>query len=142
MVVTLRMGALIAALSLAGPTWALDMCFEAQDFLFVAKSYKRPSRGKCRPLTGYEASTTIPHPASGTVCLNAAGNKLYAQWTAVLAESASIPSHLGVRTELPYPSLTGGRTAGCRLDNGSGSQSTCFTTAPQAAFPCVPAPLP
>jgi hypothetical protein len=127
-------------LLLVGPASAVDMCFQVSSYLFVMKSYKRPSKGKCRQLTGYEASTAVPHPATGTACLNAFGNALYVHWNAVLEEQGNAPVAVSSRTYLPYPSLTSGYTHICTMEN---SGNLCgVTILPQSAFPCAPAPLP
>jgi hypothetical protein len=139
---TVKLVAVVAmALFLVGPASAIDMCFQVHTYLFVMKSYKRPSKGKCRPLTGYEASTAVPHPATGTACLNATGDTLYVHWNAMLEESGS-SVHLTSRTQLPYPSSSGGVTHFCTLRSPPFGNSCGNTAGPQSAFACQPAPLP
>ena len=135
-----RVGIVAAVLLYAGQASAVDMCFQVHTYLFVMKSYKRPLPGKCRPLTGYEASTAVPHPATGTVCLNAFGNTLYVHWNAMMEQSGAV--HLTSRTQLPYPSLTGGVTHFCTMRSPPFENSCGNTVSPQSAFPCDPAPLP
>jgi hypothetical protein len=131
-------GSLVTALLLAGEASALDMCFQVgQGYLVVAKSYKKPAPGKCRALTGYEASTAIPHPATGTACLNAFGTKLYVYWNFVHYDIENL--QYSSRTELPYPSLTGGKSRYMRVWPSGNFPGNSF---PNSAYPCVPAPLP
>jgi hypothetical protein len=131
-----RVGIVAAALSLAGPAAAADMCFQAgPTWIFVAKSYRKPAKGKCQELTGYEGSTATAFPAEGTACLNAAGTTLSVRWQAFLYDWRDFNS----LTTLPYPSLTGGYTqyvANSPLGDIWGSIN------PNSAYPCDPLPIP
>lgn len=135
----MKAGIVVTALLLAGQASAIDMCFQTGGgVLFVAKSYKRPSAGKCRPLTGYEGSQAKPHPATGTVCLNAYGTTLYVHWNVQLYDGYQDLVHYSSRTELPYPSLTNG-TSTFTLVRPSGTDDGYFNG---SAYRCEPAPLP
>jgi hypothetical protein len=124
---------------LAGPASAVDMCFEAgSGTLFVVKSFRRPAPAKCRSLAGYEASTAIPHPATGTACLNASASKLYVYWSTMMDSGGFTPTEFHARTEFPYPSLTGGETT---YHYRSSSQDLFGNTFVSASR-CDPAPLP
>ena len=129
----------VLALSVAAPVSAVDLCFEGgfNDTLFVAKGYKRPPPGKCRSLAGYEASTPIPYPATGTACLSASGTKLYVNWNYVKRNAPLYQFSTAI--ELPYPALSGGSAvyAVFRPD------STFFSGASLIdATRCNPAPIP
>ena len=78
-------GIVVTILLFAGQASALNMCFGiGQSYLlFVVKGYRKPAPGKCQALAGYEASTAIPYPATGTACLNANSTKLYVYWNTV-----------------------------------------------------------
>ncbi|HZR83496.1 MAG TPA: hypothetical protein VFD92_20550 [Candidatus Binatia bacterium] len=90
-------------------------------------------------MTGYEGSTSVPHAATGTACLNAAGTQLYVNWNVLRDEGTDIAFY-SVRMKLPYPSLTGGFTTFCSSSAIAGIN--CGANSPESAFPCVPAPLP
>ncbi|HZR81176.1 MAG TPA: hypothetical protein VFD92_08765 [Candidatus Binatia bacterium] len=135
---TKLVGGVLAALLVADQASALDMCFQSgSGLLFVAKSYKRPGPGKCRPLTGYEASTAVPHPATGTVCLNAFGTLLYVHWSALIDDGDG--ADYGVRTRLPYPSLTEGRSSWISTTSSGTSSGVANGV---SAYRCEPAPMP
>lgn len=136
--ITRLVGAAAAVLFLAGPASAIDMCFQSDQYLFVARSYKRPSPGKCRPLTGYEGSTSAPYPATGTVCLNAFGTMLYVHWSSLIGGFGDQVAYSS-RTEFPYPSLTGGTTYSIAA-SASGNDDNIVPN--KSAYPCQPAPLP
>lgn len=125
------------ALSIAGPASAVDMCFSATPVLFVAKSYKRPPIGKCRSIAGYEASTAIPHPATGTACLNASGTRLYVHWE-MLQVTGGEEELYSLRMDMPFPSMTGGFSSHVSVKLAGNS----FGGAGAIAYPCNPAPLP
>ena len=132
-------GIALAAFLVAVPASALDMCFPVgPNTVFVAKGYKRPSKGKCRPLTGYEGSGSTPHPATGTACLNAYGTTLYVHWNTVmyLGDYRQFSS----RTELPYPSLANGNSFSVTTLNNGVTEVDYDPS--ESAFPCQPAPLP
>ena len=132
-------GAATIGLLLAGPASAIDMCFEAGNgFIFVAKGFKRPPPGKCRSLAGYEASTAIPHPATGTACLNASGSKLYVYWSTMLDSGGFTPSEFHSRTEYPYPALIDGETTYHFVSPSQNFYGNTLTDGVR----CVPAPLP
>jgi hypothetical protein len=129
--------AVVLVLLPAVPALAVDMCFETDDLhLFVVKSFKKPAKGQCKPLAGYDAGTTVANPATGTACLNSSGTVLYVHWTVMdLFQNVA----MSLRTQYPYPSLTGGRTEYCGVRNTS---TFCDSAVNQSAFACQPAPLP
>ena len=148
-------GILGLSLTLAGTGAAGDMCFDTGLFaqppgskcgaLIVAKKYKKPPAGGCRAVVGYEASTAVPYPASGTVCLNAAGTRLIAAFTIPLSkptpDQPGLPwQSMQVGMDLSYPSLSSGDAdiLGTQLASGTFGCSSGFAS----AAPCVPAPLP
>jgi hypothetical protein len=132
----------VTVLLLAGQASAVDMCFKEQpgEFpLFVVKNYKKPAPGKCRALAGYEASTTIPYPATGTACLNASGSKLYVHWNYLFTTFLQGSRQHSSSMELPYPSLSNGGTYYVRVASGATESGHLVNS---SAYPCVPAPLP
>lgn len=137
-------GIVVTTLVLAGPASALDMCFQVKPsvigtpYLFVTKNYKKPAPSKCRTLAGYEASTAIPYPATGTACLNASSTTLYVYWNVVLNIGPVL--NFSAKTELPYPSLASGSTT--VVSASSSGVHTDGTSSGSAAYPCSPAPLP
>jgi hypothetical protein len=131
----------VTVLLLAGQASAVDLCFQERpvaSLLFVVKNYKKPPLGKCRTLAGYEASTAIPYPATGTACLNASGSKLYVHWSTTLFTTNV--EHHSSRMELPYPSLSNGNTLYVRASHSGGTFGGQHLDS--SAYPCVPAPLP
>lgn len=109
---------LAAAVLLATTTaHARDFCFNSSSVapavLVVAKDFKLPRKGKCKPIVGWDAGSygfAVPRPASGTACLNTAGDTLHVGVTihATWSES-NADEPLQVHMRLPYPALTGGR---------------------------------
>src|SRR5690606_3401778 len=129
-----RAAIVVAAILIAGEASALDMCFEGGAQFFVAKSYRRPPKGTCRPLTGYEASTSVPFAANGTACLNVSGDTLYVQWVAIVGAGRVFI----VRMTLPHPSLTGGES----LFSNIRETGTVVNVTGGRAFKCKPPPIP
>lgn len=110
--------ALVSALLLATTTaHARDFCFNSSSvapaILIVAKDFKVPRKGKCKPIVGWDAGYygfAVPRMASGTACLTTAGDSLHVGVTihATWSES-NADEQLQVHMRLPYPALTGGR---------------------------------
>ena len=115
-----------AAILLAAQTAAAaDWCFNSTsppnpapiddpDILVVAKHFKLPKPGDCRPINGFDVGNsdqTFPRPATGTACLDSAGAKLH---VGIVIHATSGPAPINTDTVvnvhmvLPYPALTGG----------------------------------
>jgi hypothetical protein len=130
---------------------AADMCFPVcgpfpnqNGTLFVAKRYKRPAPGSCSALSGYEASTPIPYPGTGMACLNAAGNTLHVSYSIPVRDTPGLPDHyqqVFVKTDYPYPTLTGGISTTLTADSYGGVPERCSDAGAAAAL-CHPYPLP
>jgi hypothetical protein len=106
----------IASLALASSADARDFCFNSSSYepvvLVVAKDFKLPRKGRCRPIVGWDAGFfgfAVARPASGTACLNTAGNVLHVGVTIhATASDLGTADELQVHMQLPYPSLTSG----------------------------------
>lgn len=132
----------IGSLSVAAPAAARDYCFNASAFspaiLVVAKDFKLPRKGKCRPIVGWDAGYfgfAVTRPASGTACLNSAGNVLHVGVTIHATYSdTEVADELQVNMKLPYPALTGGSVLVKRADpyllalRGDGTAGDCGYT--------------
>ena len=112
---SLALGVAIATLP-ATAAHARDFCFNSSSFapaiLVVAKDFKTPRRGKCRPIVGWDAgfyAFAVTRPASGTACLNTAGDTLHVGVT-IHATSSDLGTdeELQVQMKLPYPALSAG----------------------------------
>jgi len=122
---------------------ALNFCFNPgtsfpNTSLAVAQGFKKPGRGKCSPIHGFDIGTSISRRlVTGTACLNTAGDRLLVAYTVVSTDIVVGPQH--VTLSLPYPALQGG--IGQMTDDGSGNgQSTASTGA--HANPCIPQAIP
>lgn len=106
----------IATLLPATTAHARDFCFNSSSFspaiLVVAKDFKTPRRGKCRPIVGWDAGFygfAVTRPASGTACLNTAGDTLHVGVTIHATDSdLGTDDDLQVHMKLPYPALSVG----------------------------------
>ncbi len=134
------LAAILLGVVLVEPVWAVDMCFQVSTkATLVVKGYRAPAAGKCRTWAAYEASTSIPYPATATACLNAARSQMYVHWTwhkeGGLLSSAK---QYSAKTTVPYPPPSDGNTAMIESDGNTGTN----TSEPTSAYPCNPAPLP
>jgi len=138
-------GIAIAAFMIAEPAAAIDVCFSSscEVLVVVVKQYRTPARGKCRSVVAYEAASTIPYPATGTVCRSASGGSLYVTFTIQRSHgpifNASFVTHFLTGT-MPYPSLSGGEVFVHSI-NGT-TVSSCGQSGGLSASACVPAPIP
>lgn len=115
--VTFALPIAIAALVVPAAAHARDYCFNSSSVtpavLIVAKDFKVPRRGKCRPIVGWDAGYFVfadARPASGTACLNTAGDTLHVGVTIHATFSAyGTEEQLQVHMRLPYPALSGGK---------------------------------
>lgn len=95
---------------------ARDFCFNSSSatpsILVVAKDFKLPRKGKCKPIVGWDAGYygfAFGRPASGTACLNTAGDALHVGVTIHATRTpGNADEQLQVYMDLPYPALTGG----------------------------------
>jgi len=106
----------IASLAFVAPAHARDYCFNSSSFspaiLVVAKDFKLPRKGKCRPIVGWDAGYfgfAATRPASGTACLNTAGDTLHVGVTIHPTwNDLEVADELQVNMKLPYPALSEG----------------------------------
>jgi hypothetical protein len=107
---------MFALVASASGAQALDMCFNTGLFPFqtiiVAKKYSKPSKGGCKPLTGFEGNANLGHRArlvSGTVCLNSAGDTLRVAYVVHPDRvDLTFEGTLWGQLDLVYPSLATG----------------------------------
>ena len=139
--VSLALAVVLATLP-ATSAHARDFCFNSSSFspaiLVVAKDFKTPRRGKCRPIVGWEAGFygfAVTRPASGTACLNTAGDTLHVGVTVhATAGDFGFADELQVHMKLPYPALVDGSVFIRRNDpsltafRGDGTAGDCGYT--------------
>jgi hypothetical protein len=132
--VVLAAGLVIASGSAAH---ALDFCFDPGTSFpntssVVARSFKKPGRGRCTPVHGFDTGTSIPRRlVTGTACLNTAGDRLLVAYTVVSTDTLIGPQHATL--SLPYPSLQSGY--GQMTNDGSGTGVSVAATGAFAG-PC------
>jgi hypothetical protein len=122
--ISLALALSIASLLAAAPAQARDFCFNSSLYspaiLVVAKDFKLPRKGKCRPIVGWDAGFfgfAVARPASGTACLNSVGDKLHVGVTIhATADDLGIANELQVHMQLPYPALNAGTVFLQRVD--------------------------
>jgi hypothetical protein len=121
---------------------ALNFCFNPGttilSTLAVAEKFKKPARGSCSPINGFDLVRT-PQTVTGTACLNSVGDTLRVSYTvdyfARLAGGSldeRYPVH--VHMIIPYPALAGGFGA-AHNDEPPGTSETSQNA---HANPCIP----
>lgn len=121
---------------------ARDFCFNSSVFapviLVVAQNFKVPRRGKCKPIVGFDVGYfgfAAARPASGTACLNTAGDTLQVGITIhAVNDAIDDDEEIQLHMRIPYPALTGGTTYLRQSDpyllslRGEGSAGDCGYT--------------
>jgi len=141
--IALALGLVISS----GSAHALNFCFNPgtsspDDSLAVAEKFRKPAKGSCSPINGFDLVRSGPNaaPVTGTACLNSHGDTLAVSYlvhpdvsvfTGIVV--ASEPRHVSM--VLPYPSLLNGLGA-VSLD-GSGSNGSAVSTNAHANS-CIP----
>ena len=106
--------------------------------LGVAEKFRKPKKGSCSPINGFDIAGIITRFISGTACLNSAGDTLRVAYLIHPSDQSGIilTPERHVSMSLPYPSLANG-TAGIG-DNGGTRESSDTAH----ANPCIPPVIP
>ena len=104
----IALGSLLTALLVAGPASAADYCLDISGVQFVAKKFKLPGKGKCKPFAGFCSTCGAQvNSLSGSACTAADGSHARFNVTLVTQTIGSTTETLFMNADLPAGTVTG-----------------------------------